>query len=118
MGLPAVRVLLRIFLVMGRRAEEGLGMAGGGDVQDSDDLFAIVDAVGPVGPAERAEIGHRAVLVEEGMSLTGRGVGVADDLAAVVDAESDADCAAGKCAEVGHFSVFIEESVSLAARQG
>ena len=53
------------------------------------DLAAVVDAEGDaVDPAERPEVGHHAVLPEEGVLAARRGAARAHDLAAVVDAEA------------------------------
>jgi len=81
------------------------------------DLSAVVDPGGErecpaVGGHRAIQIGHYAVVIEEGVLRIGsQVVGIADNIAVVVDSGCDAVRKAGKRTKVGHRSVQISEGV-------
>ena len=79
-------------------------------VAQAHDLASVVDADGiAVASGERPEVGHRAVLPEEGMPLIADGEGGSDHLIAVVDGLRGRGNGPSQRPEVDHRSVPPEE---------
>src|SRR5437899_4192401 len=92
------------------------------EVRLADDVACRIDCPGDaLGPAERAEVDHRPIAVEEGMLIVEwskvdhegcRKVCLADDVAARIDAVCDALGTAER-AEVNHRPLRVEEGMMV-----
>ena len=89
-----------------------------GSVGISGDLSLVVDTLAiAIFTAERADIGHDPVLIEEGDRRAVRRNGaVADDGAIVIDAPACAEPATER-ADIRHLPVTIEEGAGLTVRR-
>src|SRR5439155_9747878 len=103
----------------GAVGEEGVeDVVGIVDERAADDLVVVVDPIGvAVVPAERAQVGHRTVGVDEGVIDAVAGGGVAGDAVVVVDREPRASAAA-QVAEGDAADAVVEEAVGGAGIAG